>query len=90
MHLSPHFVGDNSRVWQLIPVDVWPVPNSSQQSSETPAPGPPPVYDAGVTAQSSAHSQHTTESGPDDFGTIVTEVTTVTTTTRKKYRVQDA
>ena len=51
-----------------------------------------PSYD-GETGQSSTRAQHT-ESEHDEFGTVVTEVTTVATntlvTTRKKYRVEDA
>jgi hypothetical protein len=53
-----------------------------------------PSYD-GTAGQSSTRAQHT-ESEHDEFGTVVTEVTTVTVatntlvTTRKKYRVEDA
>jgi len=46
--------------------------------------GIPPPYDGGAIGQPPAHVQRETEY--DDFGTIVTEVTTVTT--RKKYRVE--
>ena len=62
-------------------------PTTSGSSSEALGPGPLPSYDGDTAGQSSAHTQHT-ESERDDFGTIVTEVTTVTT--RRKYRVEDA
>ena len=48
-----------------------------------------PSYDELATGQTSAHAQRA-ESERDDFGTAVTEVTTTVTTTRKKYRVEDA
>ena len=57
---------------------------------EIPAPAPLPLYerDAG---QPSNRTQHT-ELECDELGTVVNEVTVVTTTvtTRKKYRVEDA
>ena len=62
-------------------------PTTSGSSSEPFGPGPLPSYDGDTTGQSSAHTQHT-ESERDDLGTVVTEVTTVTT--RRKYRVEDA
>jgi hypothetical protein len=46
-----------------------------------------PPYNRGTTGQSSTHA-HQAESEHDGFGTIVTEVTTVTT--RRRYRVEDA
>ncbi|KAF9781764.1 hypothetical protein BJ322DRAFT_243295 [Thelephora terrestris] len=66
-------------MWKLIPV-------------ETTDQAVPPSYEgdgAGV-GQSSVHAQRS-ESESDDFGTIVTEVSTVTTTTttRRRYRVED-
>ena len=67
----------------------------SQPSSETLGSGLPPSYHGDATGQSSTHTQHT-ESEHDEFGTILSEVTVVTTnststvTTRKKYRVEDA
>ena len=70
----------------MIPVNVEGMPTTLGSSSETLGPGTLPSYDGGTTGQSSAHAQHT-ESERDDFGTIVTEVTTVTT--RRKYRVED-
>lgn len=56
-------------------------------SFETPEPGPLPLYEAG-TGRSSIRTQHS-ESEHDTFGTIVNEVTVVTTTTTKKYRLED-
>lgn len=58
----------------------------SQLSSKTPS--PLPSYDGDATEQPSTRSQRT-ESEHDDFGTIVTEVTTTVITARKKYRVED-
>lgn len=55
-----------------------------QSSPETVGLGLPP-YDGSELGQSSAHVQRV-ESERDDFGTVVTEVTVVTT--RKKYRVE--
>jgi len=54
---------------------------------ETPEPGPLPLYerDAG---QPSNRTQHT-ELECDELGTVVNEVTVVTTTTRRRYRVED-
>lgn len=49
----------------------------------------PPSYSGDGTGTLSAQAQ-ITDSEHDDLGTIVTEVTTVTTTTRRKYRVEDA
>ena len=57
------------------------------ESASTP-PGSLPSYD-GDAGQSSTRTQHT-ESEHDEFGTVVNEVTVVTITTRKKYRVEDA
>ena len=66
------------QMWRLIPV------------SEMPGSGSPPSYDGNAAGQSSTRTQHF-ESEQDEFGTIVNEVTVVTTnstvTTRKKYRV---
>jgi len=46
-----------------------------------------PSYDEDATGQPPTHAQRV-ESERDDFGTVVTEITTITT--RKRYRVQDA
>ena len=43
-----------------------------------------PSYSRNATGESSTHAQHA-ESENDEFGTIVTEVTVVTT--RKRYRI---
>ena len=54
-------------------------------------PGPLPPYDGRAVGQPT-HAQHA-EFERDEFGTIVNEVTVVTTnstvTTRKRYRVED-
>jgi hypothetical protein len=75
------------RIWKLLPVKVEGVFTPSQLESETIGSGSPPSIDRDATGQSSTHTQHA-ESERDDFGTTVTEVTTVTT--RRKYRVEDA
>ena len=61
-------------MWKLIPV-------------ETMDQGFPPSYEGDGFGQSSTSAQHA-ESESDDFGTVVTEVTTVTT--RRNYRVESA
>ena len=76
------------QAWKLIPVKV--------ESTSTPlvASPPPrnldscsfPSYDGGITGQSTIRTQHV-ESKRDEFGTIVSEVTFVTT--HKIYRVPD-
>ena len=60
-------------------------------SSKALGSGSPPLYDGGAAGQSSTHAQHA-ESEYDELGTIVNEVTVVTTTvtTRRRYRVEDA
>ena len=80
-------------MWKLIPVKA---ENTFAPSQSLPAElGSLPSYDGDTAGQSSACSQHV-ESEQDEFGTIVNEVTVVTTTntstvtTRKKYRVEDA
>ena len=71
-------------IWKLIPVKI---------EEETLGSGFPPSYDGDATRQSSTHAQRT-DSEHDEFGTIVNEVTVVTTTstvtTRKRYRTEDA
>jgi len=74
------------RVWKLIPVKVEGVFTPSRPSSGALGSGSLPPYREDATGQPSAHA-HRTESGNDDFGTTVAEVTTITT--RKRYRVQD-
>ena len=73
-------------IWRLIPIKAEGVSTPLQQSSETPGSGLPPSYSGDVPGSSSTQAQHA-ESERDDFGTIVTEVTVVTT--RKRYRVED-
>ena len=75
------------RVWKLIPVKAEGMPTPSQPSSEAFGLGSLPPYREDGTGQFPTRAHHA-ESERDDFGTIVTEVTT--TTTRKRYRVQDA
>ena len=59
-----------------------------RSSFEAPEQGPLPSYER-AARQSSTHAQRA-ESERDEFGTVVTEVSVVTTTTRRKYRVEDA
>lgn len=74
------------KIWKFFPVKT--------DASSTPPPeaDDSPLYEEGPTGQSSTRTKHA-ESEKDEFGTIVTEVTVVTTkstvTTRKKYRVGD-
>ena len=76
------------QTWDLIPVRVEGVSAPLRPSPETPSPDPLLSYDGKTAGQSSTSAQHA-ESEHDDFGTIVTEVTTTVITTRKKYRVED-
>jgi len=76
------------RIWRLIPVKVEGALSPSQLSSEILGSGPP-LYNVGDATEQSSVNKRVEESEHDDFGTIVTEVTTVTTTTRKRYRVED-
>ena len=77
-------------IWRLVPVKVEGVSTPSQPSSEALGSGFPPSYSGDTIGQSSTHVQHV-ESEHDEFGTIVSEVTVVTTTststvtTRKRY-----
>jgi len=73
-------------MWKFIPAKVEGTLTPPRLSSETPGLGPLPSYDEDVAGQSSTRAQHA-EYERDDFGTVVTEITT--TTTRKRYRVQD-
>ena len=72
------------RIWKLLPVKVEGESAPLQPSSEMGS-GSLPSYDE-ETRQSSAHTQQV-ESERDEFGTVVTEVTIITT--RKRYRVED-
>ena len=69
-------------MWKLISVEVEGV-DCPLQSPDTFGSGLPP-YDQNEPEQSSTRQQHVES---DDFGTVVTEVTIVTT--RKKYRPVD-
>ena len=81
--------GGSDHTWKLIPVKIEGTPTPPQPSSDTPGSDPLPSYDPGATGQSSTHTQQ--ESEKDEFGTIVSEVTVVTSTvtTRKRYRVEE-
>ena len=63
-------------MWKLIPI-------------EKVDQGFPPSYEGDASGQPSTSAQHA-DFESDDFSTIVTEVTTVTTTTRRRYRVEAA
>lgn len=78
--------GQSRQIWRLIPVRTEDASTPQHLSSESLAPGFLPPYSGDATGESSTRAHHA-ESDRDDFGTIVTEVTTVTT--RKRYRVQD-
>ena len=75
------------RIWKLIPVKAESASTPSQSYPETLDSGFPPSYSGDPTGQSSIHAK-VSDSEHDDFGTIVTEVTTVTTATRRRYRVE--
>jgi len=80
------------RIWKLIPVNVEGAFAHSRSSfNETVGSGSLPSYDGDTTGQSSTRTRHM-ESDSDEFGTIVNEVTvlTSTVTTRKRYRVEEA
>ena len=74
------------QIWKMIPVRVAGVSAPSWSSSETAGQGSLPSYDGLATGQSSTRTQNA-ESERDEYGTVVTEVTVVTT--RKRYRVED-
>jgi hypothetical protein len=80
------------RIWKLLPVNVEGTVTPSQSLSDTLGSDSLPSYDRSTIGQSSTHTQHA-ESGHDELGTMVNEVTVVTTTstvtTRKRYRVED-
>jgi len=71
-------------LWKLIPVKIEGTPAPPQPLPETPGPLPP--YDENATEQPLTRARWV-ESERDEFGAVVTEITT--TTTRKRYRVQD-
>ena len=74
------------QTWKLIPVKVESATTPSSSSSGNFDSGSLPSYDGGVAGQFNARTRHA-ESEHDDFGTIVSEVTVVTT--HKRYRVPD-
>jgi hypothetical protein len=92
--IQVHFWPDNEpvawRIWKLVLVEIDGVFTSSIVGS-----GSLPPYDEATTGQSSTRVQRV-GSEHDEFGTVVNEVTVVTTvtnstiTTRKRYRVEDA
>ena len=85
----------HNQVWKLVPVKAGSVFAPSQSLPEKHGSVSLPSYDGDTAGQSSVCTQHV-ESEHDESGTIVNEVTVVTTTststvtTRKKYRVEDA
>ena len=80
------------QTWKLTPVNVENIFTPSSSSSGNLDSGSLPSYDGDVTGESSTRTQHV-ESEREEFGTIVKEVTVVTTnstvTTHKIYRVPD-
>ena len=76
------------RIWKLIPVNVEGTVSPSQLLSKALGSGPP-SYSGDAAGEPSVQTQ-VVESERDDSGALVTEVTTVTTTTRRTYRVEDA
>ena len=81
------------RIWKLIPAKVEDKFASSLSPSGTLSSGSLPPYDGDTSGGFSTRAERV-ESEQDEFGTIVNEVTVVTTTstvtTRKKYRATDA
>jgi len=79
------------RIWKLIPAKAEGAFAPSRSSSETLGSVVPPSYNEDAPGNPSTYAQHT-ESERDEFGTVVNEVTVVTSTvtTRKRYRVEDA
>ena len=63
----------------------------SQPASGIPGSGPLPPYEGDSTGQSSIRTQHSKKfkNSDDEFGTVVTEVTTVLTITCRKHRVEN-
>jgi len=80
------------RVWKFIPVksvggDGEPRPQATT-SATTEDNSDPPLYEQGA-CRSCTHRGTETKVDDEGFGTTVVEVTTVTKTTRKKYRVTE-
>ena len=78
--------GHTWQTWRLIPIKAEGTFTPSQLSPEALGPGPPPSYIRDATGEPSTRAQHV-EFESDDLGTMVTEVTTVTTC--KRYRAED-
>ena len=75
------------RIWKLIPVKVDSSFVPSSPLSENLGSGSLPSYDGDATGQSSTRARHV-EFEQGELGTIVDEVTIVTT--HKRYRAGDA
>ena len=77
------------QMWRLVPVEVNSVFTPARSLPETLGPGSPPPYE-GDAGESYTHAQHTGLER-NELGTVVNEVTVVTTTvtTRKRYRVEN-
>jgi len=86
----PEALNHTWQMWRLVPEKIEDGPTPPRPSLATLEPRSLPPYEGG-TGQSSTHVQHT-ESEHDELGTVVDEVTVVTTTvtTRKRHRVEDA
>lgn len=82
---DPHW-----QTWNLIPVSVEDVSDPLPSSSGALGSGSPPTYDQSAIGQPSTRQAQgdNAELARDDFGTMVTEVTIVTTT--KTYRIPRA
>jgi len=78
-------------IWKLIPVKVEDIFAPPQLSPETFGSTFPPSYNGDAPRQSSTYAQHA-ESEYGEFGTVVNEVTVVTSTVtaHKRYKVEDA
>ena len=73
------------QVWRLISTEV----EGTGTPYERFGLDPLPQYNENEHMRFPAHVRRE-ELERDDFGTVVTEVTTVTTSTRRRYRVEDA
>ena len=90
--------GSTPQVWRLIPVEAESTPILSSSLPGNLDSGSLPSYDGDMSGKSATRTQ-SVEFERDDFGTIVNEVTVVTTntitntkntvTTHKRYRVAD-
>ena len=83
---NPH---NRWQIWDLIPVTAGGTPMPPHRPFEAEGPGPLPLY---KEAPGQPHVRtHSVEYERDELGTVVNEVTVVTTTitTRKRFRVED-